>query len=219
MHQRISRKILIYFLFLVLLTSISNKNILQINLFKLKNLEINGLDENELLYLSKKINSLNIKNIYLFNEEILKKTLDSYSLIEKYFVFKKYPSSLRISIYKTNLIANLIVNGENYFVGTNGKLIKSSLENYNLPFIFGNPTNIDILKFYNAVLNSPFKFKEFKNLFFYKSGRWDIETLNGQIIKLPRENVSNTLNSVFYLLTDNNMIDARVTNQTIFYDK
>jgi len=219
MHQRISRKILIYFLFLVLLTSISNKNILQINLFKLKNLEINGLDENELLYLSKKINSLNIKNIYLFNEEILKKTLDSYSLIEKYFVFKKYPSSLRISIYKTNLIANLIVNGENYFVGTNGKLIKSSLENYNLPFIFGNPTNIDILKFYNAVLNSPFKFKEFKNLFFYKSGRWDIETLNGQIIKLPRENVSNTLNSVFYLLTDNNMIDVRVTNQTIFYDK
>jgi len=219
MHQRISRKILIYFLFLVLLTSISNKNILQINLFKLKNLEINGLDENELLYLSKKINSLNIKNIYLFNEEILKKTLDSYSLIEKYFVFKKYPSSLRISIYKTNLIANLIVNGENYFVGTNGKLIKSSLENYNLPFIFGNPTNIDILKFYNAVLNSPFKFKEFKNLFFYKSGRWDIETLNGQIIKLPRENVSNTLNSVFYLLTDNNMIDARATNQTIFYDK
>lgn len=219
MHQRISRKILIYFLFLVLLTSISNKNILQINLFKLKNLEIKGLDENELLYLSKKINSLNIKNIYLFNEEILKKTLDSYSLIEKYFVFKKYPSSLRISIYKTNLIANLIVNGENYFVGTNGKLIKSSLENYNLPFIFGNPTNIDILKFYNAVLNSPFKFKEFKNLFFYKSGRWDIETLNGQIIKLPRENVSNTLNSVFYLLTDNNMIDVRVTNQTIFYDK
>lgn len=219
MHQRISRKILIYFLFLVLLTSISNKNILQINLFKLKNLEIKGLDENELLYLSKKINSLNIKNIYLFNEEILKKTLDSYSLIEKYFVFKKYPSSLRISIYKTNLIANLIVNGENYFVGTNGKLIKSSLENYNLPFIFGNPTNKDILKFYNAVLNSPFKFKEFKNLFFYKSGRWDIETLNGQIIKLPRENVSNTLNRVFYLLTDNNMIDVRVTNQTIFYDK
>ena len=37
--------------------------------------------------------------------------------------------------------------------------------------------------------NSNFKFKEIKNLFFFPSGRWDIETHNGVLIKLPKNNI------------------------------
>lgn len=222
MHQRISKKFLTYFFILILLTTIFNKTLFQSNLFEFKNVEINGLDSNELIYLSKKINDLKIKNIFFSNEEILKNTLDSYSLIEKYYVFKNYPSSLKISVYKTKFIAKLSINGEFFFIGTNGKLIKNFSNKNNLPFIFGNPTNEDILKLYSIVLNSKFKFQGLKNLFFYKSGRWDIETLSGVIVKLPRENLSNILNDIFILdasnNSNNNIIDARVPNQVILYD-
>ena len=37
-------------------------------------------------------------------------------------------------------------------------------------------------------MNSKFELSEIKNLYFFKSGRWDIETNSGILIKLPKNN-------------------------------
>ena len=39
-----------------------------------------------------------------------------------------------------------------------------------------------------------------KNLFFFKSGRWDIETNSGVLIKLPKNNLKEMLDLSFKLL-------------------
>ena len=50
--------------------------------------------------------------------------MSSNNLIEKYFVFKIYPQTLEIKIKKTDFLANVIKNGVNFFIGSNGNLIK-----------------------------------------------------------------------------------------------
>ena len=223
MHQRISRKILIYFFFITLLASINNKTIFNDNPFGLKNFYINGLDEIELISLNKKIDQLNKKNILLLDDKILRRIINDIVTVDKYHVFKNYPSSLKISVIKANFFAKLNINGESFLIGTNGKLKKNYSNQENLPFIFGSPSNQEILDFYKIIINSKFEFQDIKNLFFFKSGRWDIETLHGIILKLPVENVAKILDDEFLLNSHKNLkyniIDLRVPNQIIFYDK
>jgi len=221
MHQRIIRKIFIYFFFITSLASINNKTILNGNPFGLKNFYINGLDEVELISLNKKIDELNKKNVLLLDDKTLRKIINDINTVDKYHVFKNYPSSLKISVIKANFFAKLNINGESFLIGTNGKLTKNYSNQENLPFIFGNPSTQEILDFYKIIINSKFEFQDIKNLFFFKSGRWDIETFDGIILRLPVENVAKILDDDFLLNSHKNLkyniIDLRVPNQIIFY--
>ena len=57
--------------------------------------------------------------------------------LEKYSVFRLYPSALSIDINKTNFLAVVKKNGDNFFLGSNGKLTSTNEINQDLPFIFG----------------------------------------------------------------------------------
>jgi hypothetical protein len=64
---------------------------------------------------------------------------------------------------------------------------------------------------------------DIQNLFFYKSGRWDIETKSGLIIKLPETNIKQVLVNIFDIISNKDFIikkyiDARVSNQIILYE-
>ncbi len=65
-----------------------------------------------------------------------------------------------------------------------------------------------------------FNYKEVKNLFFFKSGRWDIETKNGILIRLPKEEIKKTLELFLSFKAKKNFdkikeIDLRQNNQII----
>ena len=71
-----------------------------------------------------------------------------------------------------------------------------------------------------AIDQSKFEYKEIKNLFFYKSNRWDIETNSGLLIKLPIKNIEKSLMMVSDFLDNNSekkiyKIDLRQKNQVI----
>ena len=53
-----------------------------------------------------------------------------------------------------------------------------------LPFVFGNPNLKEFLKIFSKINNSGFRYENIKNLFFYKSGRVDLE-LKNDILLLP----------------------------------
>jgi cell division protein FtsQ len=59
--------------------------------------------------------------------------------VENYSIFKRYPSSLVINIEKTKFLAKISKNGQIFYIGSNGKLIKKNYLHNQLPFIFGNP--------------------------------------------------------------------------------
>ena len=71
--------------------------------------------------------------------------------------------------------------------------------------------------------SSKLDYNDVKNLFFFPSGRWDIETSSGVLIKLPIENIEKSLELSLNLLdfkeSDNiKSIDTRPQNQVIIYE-
>ncbi len=223
MQQRKSKKILIYFFLLFLVGSISNNNLNDLKFRDISNINIIGLDIKEKAILLKKIKNLNLDNIFLINRNHLINELELNSLVEKYFIFKRYPSSIDINIQKTKFLAKINKNGKIFYLGSNGKLTKSNFSNSQLPFIFGNPDIIEFLSIKKIIDKSKISYSEIKNLYFFPSKRWDLELKNNTIIKLPNENINLALKSALQFLyknefKDNKIIDARIKNQIILND-
>ena len=224
MLQRKSKKIFIYIFFFVFLGTTNNHTILNSNTFKIKNFQIIGLENSYKKEFENNFLNSTKFNIFFINKDYLKSVLHSDSLIETFEVFKIYPSSLNIKIKKTNFLARLNINGDIFLIGSNGKLTKNFYLNGSekLPFVFGNPKVEEFLKIFSIINTSELKYEDIKNLFFYKSGRIDLELKDNILIKLPLDNLENVLKKIFQLISNNQLnkkiIDARVPNQIILYD-
>ena len=223
MHQQIGKKIFIYLFILLFLGTFNNQKLLGLNQFTLKNIIIETSDSTNFVELSDEILNQKELNIFFINLKNIKNIIEKNNLVEKYYVIKNYPSTLKIKIVKTKFFSRLSIDGKTFNIGTNGKLTEEFSNNNNLPFIFGNPSIDDVIEFYTIVKTSKFNFNNFTNLFYYKSGRWDIETIDGIIIKLPNDNLEKKLQEIHTIIsnkdfTNQKIIDARIINQLILYD-
>ena len=150
----------------------------------------------------------------------IKNIIESNNLVETYFVNKEYPSTLNIKIKKTNLLANTNINSNFYYIGSNGKLIKTDYINENLPYLYGNPKIDQFIKFKKIIDLSKFEYNEISDIYFYPSNRWDIKIKNEILIKLPQNKISNILDLCFDVMKSKEfsnieIIDARIKNQLI----
>ena len=222
MPQQISKKILVYFFLFIIFGSLNNKNLAQLKFPNIEKIKIEGLAiENKEFQKSLDL----FKTGTLFHLDKLKVTelLNSNNLIEEYVISKRYPSSLEIKITETKLLAHLSKRGKSFYVGSNGKLIEAEGKLKNLPYIFGDP-NIDrFLSLKRIIDNSKLDYKDIENLFFFPSGRWDIEISSGVLIKLPIENIEKSLELSLNLLNEKQFdniksIDVRPQNQVITYE-
>jgi cell division protein FtsQ len=222
MHQLIDKKykIIAYILLLVTLSTVSvkydqNKRYF----FSVMRVDVKGLSSNENLQISKKINNILYKNIFTINKEELKKVFDKHNIIEEYNIKKIYPSLIQISIKPTKFVAR-ISDAHQMLVGTNGKLIKNKVYDKKLPYIFGEFKTEDFLIFKKNIDNSKFNFSELKMLYFFPLGRWDILTIDDILIKLPQDNLLQSINLAHKMISNDylkgrNLIDLRVSNQLI----
>lgn len=223
MHQRKSKQIFIYLFLLFLLGSITNTTFNNTKFLNLEKVIVSGLDEEDNRKLINKINNLKLKNIFFLNEKKIKETIETNNLIENYKISKIYPSTLDIKINKTQSLAKINKNGQILFLGSNGKFSEIISQNKKLPFIFGKPKVSEFLYFKKIIDDSKFSYDEIKNLYFFPSKRWDIELNNSIFLKLPKNDLKNTLNYIFYFLANNNLkdntiIDARIENQIVIND-
>ena len=218
MHQRKSKKILIYFFLLLIVGSINNIDLNNLKFYNINNINISGLDIKDKSTLIKQIENFNLNNIFLISKNELTNEIESNSLVENYSVFKRYPSSLDINIEKTKFLAKINKNGQIFYIGSNGKFIKNSSLNNELPFIFGNPEIFEFFKIKEIIDKSKISYTEIKNLYFFPSKRWDLELIDNTIIKLPNDNINLALNLAIEFLDDNKFIDARIENQIILND-
>jgi cell division protein FtsQ len=220
MHQSRSKKIILYFFLFIIIGTLNNKNIDKIDLMKINTINVTGLSENKNNELIYNLNFLKIGNIFFLKKNEIIQILNSYNLVEEYTVFKKYPSTLDIQIKKTKFLAQLKKKDGNFLLGSNGKLIKTIEFKEEIPFIFGDFENEQFFSLKEAIDQTNFEFSQIKNLFIFKSGRWDIETKNGLIIKLPKDKVYLSLNILINFLQQNSEkkikeIDLRQDNQII----
>jgi cell division protein FtsQ len=221
-HQK-SKKILLFLFLFLLIGTLNNKKLNETNFAKVNEINVIGLDEKNNLELKKKLDFLKINNLFFLNKFSVVEIINSNNLVEKYSVFKRYPSTLNIEIKKTKFFAQLKRDGNDFFLGSNGKLIKKKNIEYNIPYIFGNFKNKHFFELKKAINETNFNYDEIKNLFFFKSGRWDIETYSGILIKLPKENIKKSLELFEIVLSKNDKkivtIDLRQQDQIIINER
>ena len=220
MHRQISKKIIIYLFIFILLTTLINNNLSKTNFLLINSFEIIGLNDFEKNQISQNLNILKNKNLFLLNKKEIFEKFTSYKSIEKFFIFKIYPSKLKIEIEKTSYLAITKKKDSYFYVGSNGNLIETNDKKDNLPFLYGNINVEEFLKLKKIIDDSNFDFDEIKNLYYFKSKRWDLETVDGIIIKLPFENQKKSIEIILKLLIDNDfkdikVIDLRQRNQVI----
>ena len=189
------------FLFL-LLTTITFKDKIIIEKFNIKKIII----ENNFLTDDNELNNLLIPvyNKSLINLDKLrnKKLLMQESFIESFNIKKKYPNTLKIKIYEKKPIAILLKNQNKFLLSDKIDLIKfKEIENFqNLPYVIGDEKVFKI--FYKNLKQINFPLDLVNKFIFYDLNRWDIETKDKKIIKLPKDNYIESLNNYLSLIND-----------------
>ena len=214
------KRLVIVIALLILLTTITLHPKITVSKFNLKKINI----ENNFLLSKKDIKKLLIPiydtNLIILRNKEIENLLTKNSLIESFNIKKKYPDTLKIKIFEKKPIAILQNKKKKYFLSEKIDLIEfSNAKKYKeLPFVFGEKKKFKI--FYNDLKEINFPFKIIKKYTLYDSNRWDIETINQKVIKLPSNNYVKSLQNYLDLKTKKNfenykVFDYRIENQLI----
>ena len=217
MPLQINRKILIYLFIFFILGTYTNKEFSNFNFPEIDSYKIEGLNVLENDQIFQDLSKIQNKNLFFLKQDEISKIINSNQIIESFSVFKHYPSSLNIVIEETIFLALTKKNGQDFYIGSNGNLIQTINKKTNLPFVFGNVEISDFLRLKKIIDNSNFNYDNIKNFYYFKSRRWDIETKDDLIIKLPSKelNVSFDILSKIYdnqKFKDIKVIDLRKEN-------
>lgn len=220
MPQKKNRKILLYIFLFLIIGTLNNKDFNINNLINENEIIVFGLDEKNNQEIVNKLKLLQLSNSFFLDKNKIEEIVKSNDLVEKYSVFKEYPSSLKIKIDKTDFFAQVIKNDIYFLLGSNGNLIKTNELNKNIPVIVGDFNIENFMNIKKAADESNFNFFSIKKLFSYNSGRWDLELVSGILVKLPRNDILESLNFLALMLIENNekkinMIDLRQKNQIV----
>ena len=214
------KRLVIAIALLVLFSTYKPKKLFLINKFNIEIIEV----ENNLILKENEINTdlafLYNTNIFFLNKSNIEKAFKKKSFIESFEIKKVYPNKLKIKIFEKKPILILIYKKKRFYISDNMELINySDLEEYkNLPIVFGDKENFKI--FYKNLKKINFPLDLIKNYYLFKSNRWDLETYNNKLIKLPSENYSKSLKNFINLNKKKNfdkykVFDYRIKNQLI----
>ena len=214
------KRLVIALFLLILFTTFNSQQKFIISHFDLKTIEI----ENNLLLKDNDIKNLLIsfynKNLVLLNNNEVKNALMQNSLIESFKIKKKYPNTLKVKIFEKKPIAVLFDKKNKFYLSEKIDLIEfKNLPNYqNLPYVLGNKDDFKV--FYNNLIKINFPLNVVKKYTLYETDRWDIETKNDQIIKLPSKNYLKSLKNFLILKSKNDfekykLFDYRINKQLI----
>ena len=221
-------KIYLYLFFLIFLSSIFNFKYLENykDMLSLKTINIYGVSHNERINIEKELNKLKNTNIFKINEFNVLKKMAKFNYIEGIYVKKILPSSININLSTTSILGKTFLNGEEFYIGKNGKFINSNqiFKKYKTAIVFGKFEVKEFLNLYNILNSQQLKINEIDYYYYFKNRRWDLVFSNGLILKLPNQNRKNSI-KIFKELKDKNkltntkIIDLRISNQIIMTNK
>ena len=162
------------------------------------------------------------KNIFFLRKEDLYKPIQNNEFIERIEVKKKYPNTLIVKVYEEKPVGILFKKEEKFFITQSSKLIEfdENISTKNLSSIFGDEAENNFVIFFNKLKKSDFPYHKIKNFYYFKIGRWDLELFDNKTIKLPFENVLESLNQANVLIKREDfkkytIIDLRLNGKVI----
>ena len=215
-----NRRIVIAIALLILFSTITTQKKLQFSKFNLTEIHI----EKNVILKKKEINQLLIpfynRNLLFLSYAEIEKELMKNSFVRSFNVKKIYPNKLLIKIFEKKPIAILVRKKEKFYLDESINQIRfKELKDYNnLPYVFGNKKEFKI--FYNNLKKINFPLEIVKKFSLYDSSRWDLETSNKILIKLPVENYLKSLENFLTLkelsnMKKYNLFDYRIQDQLI----
>ena len=220
MHQLIDKKkYLLYLSIFFLLSTINSQSLINLKLFKIKDIEVledkSNINNSVKEIIEDNLITFKNQNIFLLDKKKIVKKISDNNWISNFSIQKKYPSKLIVNLKKTEPIAKIIVDNEIFYVGSNFKLIKSEIQFNDLPNIFGKPKINEFKKLITNLNLSSLSYKDISDIYYLKSGRWNLKIQDDVIIKLPRDNILESLNLVKKILDNKNIISKNTIDLTI----
>ena len=215
-----NKKILLYLFLFFLFGTFNNKNLNNFEIPKIDRIKVSGMSHQENFEILSSFENFKIYDLFFLKKRKIEELLNKYNYIDEFFIFKEYPSSLNIKLKKTKFLAYVEQDNKIFYLGSNGRLIKTKNHNNQLPHIYGN---LNVEEFFNLkeiIIKSKLDFDEIKNFFFFPSERWDIQTHTEVLIKLPKIEIKESLDLYIDLLkkeefTNIKIIDLRQSGQVI----
>ena len=214
------KRTLVAIVLLVLLTTITSQIEITISKFNVNKINIT----NNFLVSEKEIKKLLVpiynKNLIFLNNLEIERALMQNSFIKSFYIKKKYPDTLDINIKEKTPIAILYLKKKKFYLSEDIELINfKKIEDYqNLPYIFGNKEEFKIL--FNNLKKIDFPISLIKKFTLFETNRWDLETHDDKVIKLPTINYIKSLENYLNLINKDifkkyNLFDYRISNQLI----
>ena len=214
------KRLIIAFALLLLFSTYKSQKLIIIDRFNIKEIKI----ENNFILnkknIKKNLTFLYDDNLFFLNTFEIEKKLKKIAFIESYEIKKIYPNKLKITIFEKRPIAVLQYKKKKFYISENYNLIDYiNLENYrDLPEVFGNKNNFKT--FHENLIKVNFPLDLIKKYYLYEAKRWDIETYEKKVIKLPTKNYIKSLENFMDLSKEINfkkysIFDYRISNQLI----
>ena len=146
--------------------------------------------------------------------------MEKNNLISSFEIKKIYPNTIQVKIKKTEFLGITNIDGNSFFIGSNGKFIDYENTKKILPYVFGKVDPYSFIEFVKIIKKSKFDLNTVKEFYFFPSERWDIKTKDNKLFKLPSENLELNLNLIYNVLKneefkDKKIIDLRFSNKII----
>ena len=229
MLQSISKyRIYLYLFFFIFLSSVFNFQFLKNyhDLFGLKIININGLSSNEKKMIEIDLKNFQNINIFKLSEDRVLEKLGKYKFLENIYVNKIIPSTININLSKTEILGKTFRDGENYFIGQNGKFINSNqiIEKNKIPEIFGDFAISEFLRLQKILNINGLDVNKIEKYYYFKNKRWDLSFTDGLLVKLPSKKIEKSI-SIYKKLLNNNklgkikIVDLRVNNQIVLTNR
>ncbi len=218
------RKIYLYVVILFFLLSIHNINTSNFlnEYFKVKKIIINtSIEEKTNKEISNSLSQFYNFNIFSINKNEIINILENFEIISEYKIEKQYPSIIKVEIKQTKILAYYFNNNQKILIGENGKKIRNEIFfKENLPLIVGKVKIKNFLKLKDKLITNGFVLSDFTKFYSFKSNRWDLLYQNKFIVKLPIENVEESIKIFRNLINNSNVkklriIDLRIKNKII----
>ena len=193
----------------IIITKFNIKEIILVNSISLKEKDI-----------KKSLSLIYNKNLLFLKNKEIEEILVQFTSIESFYLDKKYPNTLKITIIEKKPIAILINNKKKFYISEKLDQFEFNDKNFNqdLPIVFGNKDDFKI--FYKNLIKIDFPVNLIIKYMLYESNRWDLETIDNKTIKLSSKNYIKNLKNYLNIKKKNNfkkfkVFDYRINDQLI----
>ena len=193
----------------IIITKFNIKEIILVNSISLKEKDV-----------KRSLSVIYNKNLLFLKNKEIEEILVQFTSIESFYLDKKYPNTLKITIIEKKPIAILINNKKKFYISEKLDLFEFNNKNFNqdLPIVFGNKDDFKI--FYKNLIKIDFPVNLIIKYMLYESNRWDLETIDNKTIKLSSKNYVKNLKNYLNIKKKNNfkkfkVFDYRINDQLI----